>query len=73
MHITSNGTEYFFDRNRSCFDSILYYYQSGGKLRRPPSVPVDAFLAEMIFFELGTAIITKYKCALATSAKQIRS
>lgn len=46
-----------------CFDAILYYYQSGGKLRRPPSVPVDAFLAEMIFFELGAAIITKYKCA----------
>lgn len=26
--------EYFFDRNRNCFDAILYYYQSGGRLRR---------------------------------------
>lgn len=27
--------EYFFDRNRPSFDAILYYYQSGGRLRRP--------------------------------------
>uniref|UniRef100_A0A8C7KM97 BTB domain-containing protein n=1 Tax=Oncorhynchus kisutch TaxID=8019 RepID=A0A8C7KM97_ONCKI len=27
--------EYFFDRNRPSFDAILYFYQSGGRLRRP--------------------------------------
>lgn len=32
--------EYFFDRNRPSFDAILYYYQSGGRLRRPPHVPI---------------------------------
>ena len=56
--------EYFFDRCRTSFDAILYYYQSGGKLRRPISEPVDAFLAEMVFFELGQEIIAKYKYAL---------
>lgn len=30
--------EYFFDRNRPSFDAILYYYQSGGRLRRPVSI-----------------------------------
>ncbi|KAH1004353.1 hypothetical protein HUJ04_004118 [Dendroctonus ponderosae] len=33
--------EYFFDRNRPSFDAILYYYQSGGRLRRPVNVPLD--------------------------------
>ena len=32
--------EYFFDRNRPSFDAILYYYQSGGRLRRPVNVPL---------------------------------
>ncbi|CAF1249169.1 unnamed protein product [Rotaria sordida] len=27
--------EYFFDRHRACFDAILYFYQSNGRLRRP--------------------------------------
>ena len=27
--------EYFFDRHRACFEAILYYYQSHGRLRRP--------------------------------------
>ena len=26
--------EYFFDRHRNCFEAIIYYYQSGGRLRR---------------------------------------
>src|ERR1044071_1667530 len=32
--------EFFFDRNRLSFDAILYYYQSGGRLRRPINVPL---------------------------------
>ncbi len=46
--------EYFFDRNRACFEAILYYYQSQGRLRRPDFVPLDTFLEEISFFELGT-------------------
>ncbi|CAF3627655.1 unnamed protein product [Rotaria sordida] len=45
--------EYFFDRHRGCFEAILYYYQSKGRLRRPNSVPLDTFLEEIIFFDLG--------------------
>lgn len=33
--------EYFFDRNRMSFDAVLYYYQSGGRLRRPINVPLE--------------------------------
>ncbi|CAG07353.1 unnamed protein product, partial [Tetraodon nigroviridis] len=45
--------EYFFDRNRPSFDAILYYYQSGGRLRRPVNVPIDIFSEEIRFYELG--------------------
>ncbi|CAF1061525.1 unnamed protein product [Rotaria sordida] len=45
--------EYFFDRHRGCFEAILYYYQSKGRLRRPNSVPLDTFLEEITFFDLG--------------------
>lgn len=53
--------EYFFDRNRPSFDAILYYYQSGGRLRRPVSVPVDIFLEEIKFYELDDEVIQAYK------------
>ncbi|NXN81082.1 KCNA3 protein, partial [Bombycilla garrulus] len=45
--------EYFFDRHRGAFGAVLYYYQSGGRLRRPPDVPLDVFLEELRFYELG--------------------
>ncbi|XP_040049885.2 potassium voltage-gated channel subfamily A member 2b [Gasterosteus aculeatus] len=45
--------EYFFDRNRPSFDAILYYYQSGGRLRRPVNVTLDIFSEEIRFYELG--------------------
>ncbi|XP_026773972.1 shaker-related potassium channel tsha2-like [Pangasianodon hypophthalmus] len=49
--------EYFFDRNRSSFDAILYYYQSGGRLRRPLNVPVEIFVEEIKFYEIDEAVI----------------
>ncbi|CAB4012877.1 potassium voltage-gated channel subfamily A member 7-like [Paramuricea clavata] len=45
--------EYFFDRHRSCFTSILYYYQSEGTLIRPINLSPDVFLQECSFFGLG--------------------
>lgn len=53
--------EYFFDRNRTSFDAILYYYQSCGKLRRPVSVPLDVFLEEIKFYDLGENAIEKFR------------
>nr|XP_040025279.1 shaker-related potassium channel tsha2-like [Gasterosteus aculeatus aculeatus] len=53
--------EYFFDRNRPSFDAILYYYQSGGRLRRPVHVPVDIFMEELKFYELGEEVIENFK------------
>lgn len=44
---------YFFDRNCQSFESILYYYQSGGILIRPETVPMFIFNAEVEFFDLG--------------------
>ncbi|XP_013884431.1 potassium voltage-gated channel subfamily A member 1, partial [Austrofundulus limnaeus] len=53
--------EYFFDRNRPSFDAILYFYQSGGRLRRPVNVPVDIFLEEVRFYELGEDVVENFK------------
>ncbi|XP_078475830.1 potassium voltage-gated channel subfamily A member 1-like [Lampetra planeri] len=53
--------EYFFDRNRPSFDAILYYYQSGGRLRRPASVPFDIFAEEVRFYELGDEAMVRYR------------
>ncbi|XP_028331063.1 potassium voltage-gated channel subfamily A member 1 [Gouania willdenowi] len=53
--------EYFFDRNRPSFDAILYYYQSGGRLKRPANVPFDIFSEEVKFYELGEEAIMKFR------------
>ncbi|CAF0823308.1 unnamed protein product [Rotaria sordida] len=45
--------EYFFDRHRLCFEAILYFYQSSGRLRRPENVSLDTFLEEITYFDLG--------------------
>ncbi|KAF5405186.1 Potassium voltage-gated channel protein Shaker [Paragonimus heterotremus] len=53
--------EYFFDRNRPSFDAILYFYQSGGRLRRPVNVPIDVFTEEIKFYDLGEEAFEKYR------------
>ena len=53
--------EYFFDRNRPSFDGILYYYQSGGKIRRPANVPLDVFADEILFYELGIEAMEQFR------------
>lgn len=49
--------EFYFDRNRHVFDSILFYYQSGGPaggvLVKPDGIAEETFLEEVKFFELG--------------------
>ncbi|CAF3973600.1 unnamed protein product [Rotaria sordida] len=53
--------EYFFDRHRACFDAILYFYQSNGRLRRPNFVPIDTFLEEITFFDLGEEALAQIR------------
>lgn len=53
--------ELFLDRSRASFDAILYFYQSGGRLRRPANVPLDIFMEELRFYELGEDIIDRFK------------
>ncbi|XP_072322761.1 potassium voltage-gated channel subfamily A member 4-like [Scyliorhinus torazame] len=53
--------EYFFDRNRPSFDAILYYYQSGGRLKRPVNVPFDIFAEEIKFYQLGDEAMLKFR------------
>ena len=51
--------EYFFERHRQSFESILFFYQSKGRwLNRPLSVSSEVFFDEIVFFELG--IICNY-------------
>ena len=45
--------EFFFDRNRICFESILAYYQTSGILIRPPNIPRKVFISDIRFFDLG--------------------
>ncbi|XP_074046420.1 potassium voltage-gated channel subfamily A member 10 [Macrotis lagotis] len=57
----SMRNEYFFDRNRPSFDGILYYYQSGGKIRRPANIPIDVFADEISFYELGMEAMDQFR------------
>lgn len=52
---------YAFDKHVPTFIYILYYYQSGGKLRCPEDVPEDIFLDELQFYELGEHALNEYK------------
>ncbi|CAF0893519.1 unnamed protein product [Adineta ricciae] len=63
--------EYFFDRHRLCFEAILYYYQSHGRLRRPENVPLDTFLEEIIFFDLGPQALEQVQQAENLEEAQI--
>ncbi|RWS03768.1 potassium voltage-gated channel protein Shaker-like isoform X3, partial [Dinothrombium tinctorium] len=65
-----NRNEYFFDRCRIAFEAILYYYQSCGRLRRPGNVPLDVFVEEVKFYELGKAALEKLKADEGFCAKE---
>eukprot|EP00794_Sanderia_malayensis_P018111 gene18111-19920_t len=56
--IASRGT-YFFDRSRASFEAILYFYQTGGVLIRPPTIPMQLFAKDVLFFNLGTEVFRK--------------
>lgn len=55
-YFDAKKNEYFFDRNRVAFDSILYFYQSNGNLLWPVDLDKRTFLGEIEFFELQDLI-----------------
>ncbi len=52
-HYCAKQHAYYFNRHRRAFESILYYYQSGGRLIIPRDIPLRLFFEEVEFFGLG--------------------
>jgi hypothetical protein len=53
-YFDQSNNEYYFERHRQAFESILFYYQSQGRfLLRPSNVSSEIFFDEILFFELG--------------------
>ncbi|XP_014668008.1 PREDICTED: shaker-related potassium channel tsha2-like [Priapulus caudatus] len=59
-YFDSLKNEYYFDRHRPSFDAILHFYQSKGRLKRPTNVPMEVFIGEIKFFQLGDKILEQY-------------
>ncbi|CAF0814781.1 unnamed protein product [Rotaria sordida] len=57
----SMNNEYFFERHRSSFEAVLYFYQSGGRLARPENISAEIFLEEIKFFDLGEEVLKRYR------------
>lgn len=56
-----NYQEFYLDRNRACFESVLTYYQSNGILIRPQNIPDVLFLKELQFYDLGEDVLQKVR------------
>ena len=54
-----NKEEYFFNRNRQCFEAILFFYQSNGLLKRPDDIPFRVFFEECVFFRLPETSVAR--------------
>ncbi|KAL5267379.1 hypothetical protein ACHWQZ_G004431 [Mnemiopsis leidyi] len=69
-YYNSSTKEYFFDRHRESFETILYFYQSDGLLCLPATLNPDIFIEEVRFFRLGDHILEKLSPDVS-STKQI--
>ena len=59
LYYSSQTNQYFFDRNRICFEAILYFYQSNGSLNCPPAVHIQQLEAECQYFQMPQEIINR--------------
>ena len=57
----AESEQYYFNRNRFAFESILYFYQSVGKLIRPPELTLEEFENECVYYELPDKYINIMK------------
>ena len=64
--------EFFFDRNRICFESILAYYQTCGVLIRPPIIPREVFVNDIKFFGLGKDALLQAGCDESESGQSVQ-
>lgn len=65
--------EYYFDRDKAVFNSILFYYQSNGILSKPETVSYEIFSSELKFFQLDGYYEDsddELACELATAARR---
>ena len=56
-YFVTSKKAYFFDRCKQSFEAILFYYQTGGILTRPPAIPMGRFEEEVVFYELGDEVL----------------
>ena len=56
-YMNLNTGEFYFNRHRQVFESILYFYQSEGELYRPSNIPIHIFIDELVFFDIGDEVI----------------
>lgn len=61
LHFCPITGQYFFDRNRVCFEAILYFYQSNGVLNCPKDVRIPIFEQECRFFMIPDDFINCMK------------
>ena len=57
MYYRESQQAYFFNRCRQSFEAILFYYQSGGILVKPPHIPLHVFAGEVTFYKLGRHVL----------------
>ncbi|KAL5267613.1 hypothetical protein ACHWQZ_G004603 [Mnemiopsis leidyi] len=63
--------EYFFDRNRSAFEPILYYYQSDGLICLPSNVNPDVFVEELRFYKIDETVIKRLVSPIEKSTSSV--
>ena len=61
QHFSIESNSYFFDRSRIAFEAILFFYQSPGKLIKPPELSVAEFENECNYFEIPRRYIEAMK------------
>ena len=60
-YMNKDTGELYFNRHRQSFEYILYYYQSKGLMECPTNIPLNIFIREIDFFEIGHSVIEQFE------------